>query len=192
MFKTRRALATLAITIGLVFTAAMAPAFRPQEMPMPQKEHKEILKSVGNWEGTLTSFMPGAPSEPVAAKETVVAVGGFWTQSRFECEFGGVPYVGTGCVGYDPAKKKYLGTWIDSMSTALAIMEGDYDPKTKLHTMRWNTIDHISGKPVPSRMEIAHQENSYTSTFYMGEGKGTKIMVISMKRKTATSKPTSR
>ncbi len=36
--------------------------------------------------------------------------------------------------GYDPVKRKYVGTWIDSMSTILSVLEGEYDPKTRTMT----------------------------------------------------------
>jgi len=119
--------------------------------------------------------------EPVAAKETVEAIGSLWTQSRFECEFMGMPYVGTGCVGYDTTKKKFVGTWIDNMSTYIALMEGDMDPATGTLVMRWKAPDP-SGTIVAHRSETVSKGDSYTSTFYMGEGEGTKSMVIAMKR----------
>ena len=32
---------------------------------------------------------------------------------------------GQGQTGYDPNKKKYVGTWVDSISPTIMIMEGD-------------------------------------------------------------------
>jgi hypothetical protein len=42
----------------------------------------------------------------------------------------GIPFRGFGLLGWDNYKQKYVGMWCDSMSTALATMEGVVcDPK---------------------------------------------------------------
>lgn len=177
----RTTLARLALVCAAASPAFALLAAEPQDPPAPSAEHAEILKGVGHWEGTLTTYMPGVPEAPVAAHETVEAIGGFWTQSRFECDFMGMPYVGTGCVGYDSAKKKYVGTWIDNMSSHLAVMEGERDPKSGALVMRYSAPD-MTGAMVPHRIVTVGGDDAYTSTFYQGEGEGTKTMVIAMKR----------
>jgi hypothetical protein len=163
-------------TVGTMDAAMQTPP-----MPQPTRQHQELLQSVGTWEGTLTSFVPGVPAEPTPARETVEALGGFWTQSTFECEFMGMPYVGSGCFGYDEAKGKYVGTWIDNMSSMLAVMEGELAADGKTLVMRWRAPDW-DGQMTDHRSETVHTANSSVSTFYMGEGQGEKTMVIEMKR----------
>lgn len=166
-------------------TATLAfAAIRPlsQEMPQPTPEHAQILNGVGVWEGTLTSFMGGGPADPVPAKETVEGIGKFWTQSKFTCNFMGMPYLGTGCVGYDAKNGKYVGTWIDNMSSYLAVMEGEMNEETNTLVMRYDAPD-MTGQMAAHRIESVYNENSYVSTFYTGAGEGTKTMVIEMKRK---------
>jgi hypothetical protein len=156
-----------------------------QEMPQPTPEHAQILEGVGTWEGTMTNFMTedGKPAT-TACKEVVEPIGGFWTQSRFTCTFEGMDYLGTGCSGYDPAAKKYIGTWIDNMSSYLALMKGDYDARTKTLVMRWDGPD-MMGNIVPHRFEATFTDpDSYTSTFYAND---TKSMLIEMKRKASAS-----
>ncbi|MBL8858304.1 MAG: DUF1579 family protein [Planctomycetes bacterium] len=152
------------------------------EMPQPTAEHKHILAGVGEWEGTLTMYMPGMPASAVPAHETVTPVGEFWIQSRFTCDFMGQPYLGTGTHGYDVNKKKYVSTWADSMSSHMSLMEGNVDPKTKALVMHWEAPG-MSGGMEKHRSETVHADNSYTMTFFTGEGEGTKSMVIDMKRK---------
>ena len=77
-----------------------------------------ILKGVGEWEGTMTMYGMGPEPITIPAKESVTALGQFWTQSHFSCDFGGMAFEGSATSGYDPAKKKFVGTWIDNMSTA--------------------------------------------------------------------------
>ncbi len=186
MQRTRLVTSVLVLAVGAIAVAAVRPAPVAQEMPQPQEQHKHILAAVGEWEGTLTSFMmPGAPPMTVPAQESISAIGGFWTQSRFTCEFMGMPYLGTGCVGFDTTKEKVVGTWIDNMSSYLAIMEGEMDLATGKVVMHYQAPDDMTGAMTHHRIESVSTGDSYTSTFFKGEGAGTKSMVIDMKRKRA-------
>ncbi len=40
-------------------------------------------------------------------------------------------FQGHGVYGWDPAKQKYVGTWVDPMRTFLSPMEGTWDAATK-------------------------------------------------------------
>ncbi len=153
-------------------------------METPSKHHERLLKGVGEWEGTLSwSEAPGMPAGSTKATESVKAVGGFWTCSRFECDFMGMPYVGCGQVGYSAKDKKYVGTWTDSMSSYFSLMEGQYDEKRKLIVMHWQAPD-MTGKMNHHRNELAMGDGQYTLTFFVGEGDAaTEMMVIKMKRK---------
>lgn len=165
--------------LGIAF-AALRPA---QDVPQPAPEHAELLEGVGEWEGTLSMMVPGMPSDGIPCTETVSAVGGFWTTSKFTCDFGGAPFVGAGSLGFDSARGLWVGTWIDSMTTRLTVMEGKVDPKTQALVMRYTGPHPLTGEMVPHRVETVHQgADAYTSTFFMGEGEGQKHMVIAMRR----------
>jgi hypothetical protein len=43
----------------------------------------------------------------------------------------GMTFQGHGVTTWDAAKKKYAGSWTDSMSAGLSISQGTYDPATK-------------------------------------------------------------
>lgn len=180
MLRSRLAVTLLALTAGTVAVAAVQPLF--QEMPQPTEQHQLIQKGVGDWEGTVTMFHPGMPTEPAPATEKVTALGGFWTTSHFKSEFMGMPYSGHGQFGYDPAKKKYVSTWIDSMSSFLSVTEGEYDEKTNSMTMHW-VAPGMTGEMEKHRSVNVIGENSYVMTFFLGEGEGVKSMEIKMKRK---------
>lgn len=182
MLRHRFAVPSVALIVGAVAISTLLPALSSQMAPEPTENHLLLLGDVGEWEGTLTSFMPEAPEAIIPSTQVVRAIG-LWTQTTFECDYMGMPYVGTGCTGYDTAQKKFVGTWIDNMGTHLAVMEGQIDPKTKVITMRWKAPDPMTGDLVQHRSDTVRTKDSYTSTFYMGEGKGTKSMVIAMKRK---------
>lgn len=182
MPRTRLALCVLSFALGACAATPKKPALSMAEWMQPTEQHEQIVAGAGEWEGTLTMFGEHATPQPLPAQETVEAVGPFWVQSRFTCDFMGMPYVGTGCVGYDPAAKKYVGTWVDNMSSYFACMEGEKDASGKL-VMRWTAPDETTGEPVAHRSESVETANGRVMTFYMGEGAGTKSMVIEMKHK---------
>src|SRR5262245_5254995 len=57
---------------------------------------------------------------------------GLWLFETFEGDFGDMKFEGKGATTYDPAKKKYINIWIDSMSTAPMITEGTVDASGKM------------------------------------------------------------
>ncbi len=152
-----------------------------ETMTAPTDHHARVLSAVGQWEGSLESFGPGLGEDPIPARQTVQAVGPFWTQTRFECDLMGMSYVGEGTLGYDPLTRTYRGTWADSWSSYLAVMEGEWDADREVLVMRWDAPD-MNGVMNAHRYELAQTDTTYVSTFYMGPGEGEKSMVISMKR----------
>jgi hypothetical protein len=116
------------------FLAAFAVAQEPSK-PLP--EHKILASDEGTWDATIRMYAGGPDAEPSVSKGSEVnevLPGGLWVLSKFEGEFGGMKFHGRGQFGFDPVKKKYVGTWLDSMSTVLSVLEGDYDAKTKTMT----------------------------------------------------------
>lgn len=178
------------LALCLSFLSLAACSSPPEKKPTilmadwttPTDQHKEIVTGAGEWEGTLTMFGANATPQPIPVKESVEAVGPFWIQSKFTCDFMGMPYHGTGCVGYDLATKKYIGTWVDSMSSYFAWMEGTKDASGKL-VLYWMAPDETTGEPVQHRSESMETVDGRVTTFFQGEGAGTKTMVIETKRK---------
>lgn len=122
-------------TWSLASSALLAQEGPPVQKPLP--EHKIVATSEGTWDATIRMFAAGPDAEPTLSKGTEVnevMPGGLWLLSKFYGEFGGMKFQGRGQFGYDPVKKKYTGTWLDSTSTVLSVLEGEYDPKTKTMT----------------------------------------------------------
>ncbi|MGC8639504.1 MAG: DUF1579 domain-containing protein, partial [Isosphaeraceae bacterium] len=161
-----------------------------QAVPQPTPEHERLAKIVGTWDATVKSWMQGPDQEPTVSKgvETVKLMpGGLWALSEFHGKFGELDFHGAGQSGYDPAKKKYVGTWVDSMETTLTIMEGDFDPQTKTLTM------HSQGKGpggTPYEMKTTEVYKDHAHRVFMmfmkfGESKNeyVKMMEISYVRR---------
>src|SRR5262245_32240527 len=107
-------LAAVAVLVG------GARAQEPPKMPAPQKEHQWLKQLEGEWETEAEMVMePGKP--PVKSKwtESVRSLGAFWAVAEMKGDCMGVPVTGVMTVGYDPQKKKYVGTWVCSMCDLL-------------------------------------------------------------------------
>lgn len=176
------ALLTLA---GAVTVAATLPSFGSQdpEHAEPQTaQHKWLLEGAGEWKGTMSWTNPDGSKQTVAATESNTTIGKFWLNTEFRCDMMGQPYLGVGHSGYDPKKKKFTGSWVDSMTSFRAQMEGDFDEATQTLRMHWTGPD-MMGKMVPQRYEAVRSDNSYVSTFYTGSGDTEyESMVIKMQR----------
>ena len=123
-----------ALSVSL-FALSSALAFAQEGPPMPGLEHDLLKKDVGVWDATVEMFMaPGAAPALSKGTETVSMLGGFWQLGQFKAEMMGQPFEGLGTTGYDPAKRKYVGTWVDTMTPSIATVEATYDAAKKTMT----------------------------------------------------------
>jgi hypothetical protein len=172
-----------ALAAALLLSAPLALAQMPG-MPQPGPEHELLKKDVGAWDATSEMFMGGPGSAPTVSKgtETVRMVGGFWQVSDFAAEMMGQPFEGRGAMGYDPAKKKYVGTWIDSMTPGYYTVEGTYDAATKTLTATMEGPDP-SGAIVKTK-ETTEWKDADTRVFTMYDADGKTVsMRITYKRR---------
>jgi hypothetical protein len=128
---------TLAFTLACGM-AVVASAQQPQQPPMPKPgpEHQMFKDDEGTWDAVVEIFVPGQP-QPMSSKgvETnVVGCGGLCLITDFKGDMGGMTFHGHGTSTWDGAKKKYVGSWTDSMSTGLAVTEGTFDASKKTFT----------------------------------------------------------
>jgi hypothetical protein len=107
------------------------------KMAEPQKEHQWLQQLVGEWTyESETTMEPGSPPEKFKGTERVRSLGGLWIVGEGQVE---MPGVGTGTtmltLGYDPARKRYVGTWIGSMMTYLWVYDGGLDAAGRTLTL---------------------------------------------------------
>lgn len=100
----------------------------------PEPEHKWLEKFIGEWTVETEARMePDKPLVTFSGVESVRSLGGLWILAEGKGE---MPGGGTAAMmltlGYDPQKKRFVGTWIGSMMTHLWLYEGllDADGKT--------------------------------------------------------------
>ena len=106
-------------------------------MAEPQQEHHWLEKLVGEWTFESECDMgPGKPREKFTGTQSVRSIGGMWIIGEGQGE---MPGGGTGTMvltlGYDPQKKRFVGTWFGSMMTALWIYEGERDASGNVLTL---------------------------------------------------------
>jgi hypothetical protein len=184
-----KCLLRLCVAATVLGTSSLARAQEGGAPPIikPTAEHKILAADEGTWDATVKTFMGGPGSEPMVSKGTevnTVMPGGLWVLSRFQGEFGGAAFEGRGQFGYDTLKKKYVGTWLDSMSPTLSVLEGSYDPKTKTMTYVGDGVDPNSKTKYTQRMVTTSKDDgSRVFTLYMKSdatgGNEVKFMEIS-------------
>jgi hypothetical protein len=164
----------VAVVAGLL----VAPAVRGQEPAKPGPEHEWLKKMEGTWDTTMK--MAGMESKGVATYK--MDLGGLWLASTFEGDIGGMKFTGKGYDSYDANKKKFVGLWVDSMSTSPMTMEGSYDKEKKTLTMSGEGAGP-DGKPV-KHTAVSEYKDDDTVEFkmFMGDGKEP-MFTITYKRK---------
>ena len=159
-----RSVSTLVVALLIFGAAAWLPAQVPQQ-PKPGPEHEHFKQLEGTWDATIHE--PSGTSKGTA--EWKVGLGGLWMLEHFKSELGGASFEGYGATTWDPAKKKYVGVWIDSMSTGPILVEGTYDKAKK--TMNSVGIGPgPDGKPMKMTMRSTQSDNDNVTFTMMMPG----------------------
>jgi hypothetical protein len=154
----------------------------------PGEEHKKLEASVGTWDATVKMWMaPGTPpQESTGTAENKMALGGRFLEQHYEGTMMNQPFTGMGFTGYDLYKKQYVGTWIDSMGTAIMNTTGSADPSGKSFTFKGTMDDPMSGKKMNFKETMTMVDNDH-QVFEMWapgpDGKMFKTLEINYTRK---------
>jgi len=158
---------------ALTLFVSIASADEPKSKTDPRVPLHDMI---GVWD-LETKFWPTPNGEPLVSKgtETNTMLGdGLWVLSTFEGNFGGVPFRGQSQIGYNPTKKKYVGTWIDSMSPYMTKMEGTYDAESETMTLLNTGRDPQTGKMMYMKtVSTKTAPGKLTMTFTVTDAKGT-------------------
>ena len=162
-----------------------APNAPELHIPKPGPEHEVFRKDVGTWDAAVeVRFAPGQPPQVSKGQATRrLACGGLWLITEFMNETTG--FEGHGVFGYDPARKKYVGTWVDPMRTFMATSEGTWDAAAKTMTM-WTEATGPHGKPMRWR-EVTEARNADTqvwrSFMSLPDGGEAEVMTVTYRRR---------
>ena len=188
MKKALFATASILAVAGLVWAAQEKGGQEGPPMPKASKEHEVLKEGVGTWDYVMKFKMgPDQPEQEVKGVETCTMLGDFWLVFDIKTDnMMGMPWHGHGHLGYDPEKKKYVGSFIDSMAPQGMTGEGTMDATGKIRTMIWTGKDHETGKMGTMREVSEHKDKDHgvmTMSKVGSDGKEQVMFTIQYTRK---------
>jgi hypothetical protein len=173
-----RRIRTLIVALALF---AAAPLTAQQFELKLGPEHAFLKEGEGVWDATAKSM-----SKESKGKLTCkMALNGLWMLEHYEGDAGGVAFEGRGATSYDPARKKFINVWIDSMVPSPMLSEGTYDKDKKTLTLLGN-MPTPDGKSLKSSVTITYKDaNSKVLSLKAStpDGKEVEIVEITYKRR---------
>jgi hypothetical protein len=103
---------------SILFAGVLSQGLLAQDplLMAPQKEHELLERFVGDWHTESEMTMgPDQPSMKCKGQIHAATLGKMWLVANVENNVMGTKMNAVLTLGYDPDKKKYVGTWIDSM-----------------------------------------------------------------------------
>lgn len=154
----------------------------------PGREHQWLHKLVGEWESEADCH--GGTGEPQKNKgsETVRSMGGLWVVAEGEGEMpGGGEAKMLMTLGYDPARKRFIGTWAGSMMTHMWIYEGELDAGETQLTLSTTGPDFDKPGATAAYQDIitfiSDDHRTLTSRMQAADGSWNQIMEAHYRRK---------
>ncbi len=163
-----------------------------QQMPPkaePQQEHAWLQQLVGEWtfEGEAT-MAPGQPPHRFKGTTRVRPLGGLWIMMEGHGQMpDGTPVTTMLTLGYDSQRKRFVGTWVDSLMTHMWVYDGALDAAGKVLTLDTEGPGMAGdGKTAKFReiIEVHNDEHHVLSSQTLGEdGAWHRFMTARYRRK---------
>ncbi|RMF21416.1 MAG: DUF1579 domain-containing protein [Deltaproteobacteria bacterium] len=187
---------SLALALGLTGLAAASGAQETNQKMTPEMEawikagqpgehHRHLARLAGTWTAEVTTWMPGPEGvqevKSTGKMESKMIFDGRYLESHYQGTFMGQQFEGFGLDAYDNVSGKYVGIWIDSMSTTMAIFRGECDGTGKVRTSYGRIKDPVTGRMKKQKaVTTIIDENTYTYEAYEygKDGKEVKMMKI--------------
>lgn len=171
---------TLRVSVAVALAAVLAvPVARAQEPPKPGPEHEALKKTEGTWDSTMK--FGGMESKGTTVYK--MELGGMWRVGTLESELFGAKFQGKGLDSYDPASKKYVSYWFDSMGSRPVVMEGTYDAGKKVLTLAGEGPG-MDGKPSKYKSTTEMPDaDTINFTMWMGDGADPAFTIVYKRKK---------
>ncbi len=153
----------------------------------PGPEHAVLARDEGVWnfKQRMLDPMTGQWSESTGIETVKMDCGGLWSCSEFDCSAGiNKGFRGRGIIGFDPAKKQYVGVWVDSTTASPFALVGAYDATKKRLVMDALGTDP-QGNEIRLKMittGVDEKRRRFSVTFDQG-GKDMEIMTVDYEKK---------
>lgn len=181
----RLASAACLLFVGIALASPVLAQGPP--LPKPGPEHEVLKADVGTWDATVE--MATAPGQPAMSSKGIetntLGCGGLCLITDFKGEImPGVPFHGHGTATWDVVKKKYVGSWTDSMSQGLMIGESAWDPAKK-ELAGWMEGPDATGNVIRMRSVVSYSNGGRVMTGYGAgpDGKDMQMIKITYTRK---------
>jgi hypothetical protein len=159
-----------------------------QRSMTPGEAHRRLAPLVGTWNAKSTFWMaPGAPpSTGDGVSEHRWVLGGRHVEQIYRGTTMGMPFEGIGYTGYDNTQKRYVGSWMDTMSTGIMTSVGTGKPTSSRVAFESRMFDCTSGAEVvfESFVHIRDQNHhSFEMWTRSPAGKRYRAMLVDYTRK---------
>lgn len=182
----RQTIVTAAVVVVLLGGQVIAQDFPTSE---PQKEHEWLKQFEGEWVSeSKVTFGPG--QEPITAAGTMKSrmLGGRWIITDVTGDMMGTKIEALQTIGYDPEKKKYIGTWVDSHLDFMWQYSGTVDASGKKIVLEAEGPNFMSQSDKPAMFRDSYEFKSadhivMTSEMQGEDGQWTQFMSADVRRK---------
>ena len=158
-----------------------------KKLGTPGAPHKVLASMAGSWNTKTKAWMEPnkPPMESTGTCEQKMLLGGRYLQQEYNGEIMGSPFTGINLIGYDNHTKKYVSTWIDSMSTGIYYFEGTASADGKTITQESSYDDPVRGPMVWRSVTRIVDDNTLEYEMYLTPkgGKKEKMMEMTVTRK---------
>jgi hypothetical protein len=166
------------------------------EMSKLNENHKLLSSMDGSWNYSIKMWMNPDPNTPpqqskgTATRKTVMGgryvvmdVTGKMQMPDETGKMKDMQFKGMGVEGYDNAKQKFVGSWIDNMGTGIQFSEGTYDPATKTFTFA-SEMEMMPGMKTQVRevLKITDKDHMLLEWYETHGGQEKKTMEIAYTR----------
>ena len=167
----------LLIVVSLL-TTACSPLLA-QELPQAGPETKALEKFVGQWKCEIGG--PGGEASTGTSRYKM-ELNGMHLSQELTADLGGFTFQGHGTTSYCPFRKKYVSTWIDTMSSSPTTMEGTMSEDKKQLTEKGQGpgMNGLADYKSTTRWQ---DDDTFVFTLYvMSDGNEQELMSITYQR----------
>ena len=154
-----------------------------QQYATPAEGHKPLEQMVGDWDYTLKYWSsPDAPPEESKGENEIEWIlGKRFLEMDVEGTSMGQPFKGMGVIGYDNAKKAYVGVWMDTMGTGIMSSTGQYDAESNTFTETGTFTDPLSGEQAFKGVTKFIDKDNFTYEMFLTSPSGEEVRVMEIK-----------
>ncbi len=174
----------------LVFALAGLPLLAQETVSQPAATdgHQLLKKFVGKWElKNKGSMGEGQPEMEATSVMNAKMLGDLWVLCDIEGDVDGTVYRAMQTIGYDPDKKKFVGTWVDSITPHLWVYEGWLDESGTKLTLEAKGPNMMAGGEITKFRDVYEFKDDdqivATSSMLLDDGKWLTFMNGIGKRK---------